>query len=201
MTESGAQASIAERAQAIQYEVLLPKKSEKKSESFYKKYTKWLQENNLPFNCDEDTLLTFFHEILSSIAPTTLWSYLSMLKSTVAKHHNIVIPDYYNLKKFIKRKNESYEPKQAAVLETQNLEKFLVDANDFDWLAIKVGRNNKVLIINSCQLCIIISSFTNFVGCCHIQFMWCNALYRIIFVESRKCKKARKFVHCKYLAI
>lgn len=100
-----ATSGISERANQIRNE-LLPKISEKKYESVYNNFLKWLDRNDIAFSYDEDTLLAYFGELSDVVQPTTLWSYLSMLKSTIAKHHNIELPNYYNLEKFLKRKNE-----------------------------------------------------------------------------------------------
>lgn len=117
---------------------LLPKTSEKKYRHIYDTFLKWMKSENM-FSFDEDTLLVYFDHLSKTKKGSTLWSYFSTLKTTIGVHQNIDIGKYKSVIAFVKRKNEAYVPKKAAVFQPHEIEKFLLDALDQDWLAMKVS--------------------------------------------------------------
>ncbi|RVE46833.1 hypothetical protein evm_008541 [Chilo suppressalis] len=62
-----------------------------------------------------------------------------MLKSTINTNKNIKIDSYSKLLAFLKRLFEGYKPKKSKVFSHQNVETFLNDAPDKEFLATKVA--------------------------------------------------------------
>ncbi|KAJ8915486.1 hypothetical protein NQ315_003249 [Exocentrus adspersus] len=79
---------------------------------------------------------TFKSKTLSS---STLWAHYSMLKTMLNVKRNIDVSKFYKLSAFLKRKSEGYKPKKAKVLTLDQIDKFLLEAPDKDFLMIKVA--------------------------------------------------------------
>ena len=77
---------------------------------------------------------------MEKFKPTTLWATYSMLKSTIHQKENITIENFKSLIVFMKRKAEGYIPKHAKVLKTTEVEKFLKEAPNNQYLATKVRK-------------------------------------------------------------
>lgn len=62
-----------------------------------------------------------------------------MLKSTVKLNDRTDIGTYSNLITFLKQNSENYIPKKSRILSPENIEKFLHEAPDYTYLAMKVS--------------------------------------------------------------
>ncbi|KAK4885302.1 hypothetical protein RN001_001573 [Aquatica leii] len=71
-----------------------------------------------------------------------------MLQATLNIKHNINIKNYSKLIAFLKRKNDGHVPKKSKTLEIEQVEKFIREAPDEDYLLMKT-----VLIIGMCAAC------------------------------------------------
>lgn len=86
----------------------------------------------------ETVFLAYFQHLAMTKQPT-LWSIYSMLKSTVNTKNNIQIEKYSKLIAYLKRLSEGHKSKKSKVLSSKNIETFLNEAPDNDFLAIKVS--------------------------------------------------------------
>ncbi|KAJ8914029.1 hypothetical protein NQ315_012053 [Exocentrus adspersus] len=124
---------------------ILPKKSRKIYEAQYDTFVKWCCQRKLE-NVNEDVLLKS-----KTLSSSTLWAHYSMLKTMLNVKRNIDVSKFYKLSAFLKRKSEGYKPKKAKVLTLDQIDKFLLEAPDKDFLMIK-GRfynaDNAILGIN-----------------------------------------------------
>ncbi|KAK4882876.1 hypothetical protein RN001_006195 [Aquatica leii] len=66
-----------------------------------------------------------------------MWSNYSMLKTCLNINKNIDISKFLKVTVFLKRISKNYVPKKSKVLEFKHIEKFLVEANDDRYLAMK----------------------------------------------------------------
>lgn len=110
--------------------------------------------------------MAYFTELAEKYAGPTLWSKYSMLKSTIICNQNINIGDYKQLASFVKRKNDGYMPTQSKVFTTEDVNKFLSEAPDEMYLAMKV--NDEEMVINDLYLQI----FYFIADCNHIRCSW-----------------------------
>lgn len=60
-----------------------------------------------------------------------------MIRTTVQKNNNVDIA-YPKLISFLKKENVGYVAKKSSVFESSDIQKFLSDAEDNDYLALKV---------------------------------------------------------------
>lgn len=98
--------AIKEKADKIKLD-LLPPKSRYVYEKTYKEFGDWCSRNEVTTaRYTEETLLVYFHEKATTVKASTLWSYYSMLKATIALEHNIDISKFCKLTAFLKRRNE-----------------------------------------------------------------------------------------------
>ncbi|XP_062558992.1 uncharacterized protein LOC134223803 isoform X2 [Armigeres subalbatus] len=116
---------------------LIPEKSKALYESSYKKFDEWRTKHGIQA-VDERCLLEYFSQEMASQKPSTKWSHFSMLKSTINCNLGINISSFKTLVKFLKSKADGYSPKKSKILTKEQIFKFLKDADDDKYLALKV---------------------------------------------------------------
>lgn len=90
-------------------------------------------------------MLVYFHKLSTKFKPSSLWSKYLMVKSTLQKFYNVVMNKYNRLTAFLSKCSRGYEPNKSKTLETKDVEKFLSEAPDANYLSIKVGRQYSAL--------------------------------------------------------
>ncbi|EFA12503.1 hypothetical protein TcasGA2_TC004165 [Tribolium castaneum] len=122
-------------------ENLLPQKSRHKYECVYERFLKWRAEKNTTF-FSENIILSYFVMLAEKYSSSSLWSYYSMLKSTLVIRHDIHIENYKKLQAFLKRKSKTYKPKKSKTLSSENIKEFIEKAPDEKYLVTKVKNTN-----------------------------------------------------------
>jgi hypothetical protein len=120
------------------WNVVIPEKSKERYENTYKIFKNWATKKCL--NIDEKSLLAYFvirNEKLKS--PCSLWAEYSMLKSTIFLHDSVDISKFSTVIAFLKKKNVGYRPKKANIFTKEEFTKFLLEAPDKKFLALKVS--------------------------------------------------------------
>lgn len=130
--------NVDQAAEAIISQELIPQKSKKLYEQQYESFVRWCNEKHVK-EYNENALLVYFNEKSKRYCSSTLWSYYSMLKTTINIKHNIDISKFSKLLAFLKRKNDGHKPKKSKVLTGEDVEKFLVEAPDDKYLMMKVS--------------------------------------------------------------
>lgn len=126
---------------------LLPEKSSNRYWKEYDLFKKWGDENGVS-TYNEYVLLAYFEEKSKYLKSSTLWSIYSMLKSTLNIKHNINIEKFSKLIAFLKRKHDGHLPKKSKILEMCDLEKFINEAPNEDYLMLKVRKITLFILIN-----------------------------------------------------
>ncbi|KAK4874317.1 hypothetical protein RN001_013677 [Aquatica leii] len=116
---------------------LLPAKSKAAYEKEYNAFNIWCTQNKASIS--ENVMLVYFKNLSENKKPSTLWSTYSKLKSCINIENNIDISKYNKLITYLKRLSEGFQPKKSKVLEAGDIDRFLRDADDHQFLAIKVG--------------------------------------------------------------
>ncbi|XP_014216390.1 uncharacterized protein LOC106645125 isoform X1 [Copidosoma floridanum] len=120
---------------------LMENYTDKSRQTYQKRYNdfiNWQQtSNNVSF--DEDTLLTYFHEISENKNSASLYAKYSMLKTMLNVEKNVDIDKYERLKAFLKEKHGGYKAKKAQVFSLNDVSRFLTEAPDHIYLAEKVA--------------------------------------------------------------
>ena len=62
---------------------LLPEKSKNKYNVVYKNFQDWCSSKNIKSSFTENVLLAYFSELSTKYKPSSLWSFYSMLRSTL----------------------------------------------------------------------------------------------------------------------
>lgn len=83
--------------------------------------------------------MAYFQYLSHGKAPSSLWSIYSMLKKTLRQYDNVDISEYKNLVDFLKVQAKGYENKKAKVFTPTEMEKFLSEAPDEEYLVMKVN--------------------------------------------------------------
>lgn len=115
----------------------LPEKSADRYLKAYERFLQWQKSQNTD-SFSEETMVSYFTESAKAYTHATLWSMYSMLKATISSHHLVDISRYAGLLAFLSNKNESWISKKVNVIADDELQKFLQEAPDFEYLAVKV---------------------------------------------------------------
>lgn len=88
-----------------------------------------------------------------------MWTFYSILKSTIEVHENIDISKYRKVITFLKRQEHDYIPNKSKVLSMDNVLQFMQDAPEYIYLLMKVvivfGINGAC---RKCEMCNLLTS-------------------------------------------
>lgn len=118
-------------------ENLLPPKSKERYMKNYEKFMKWKAEKQAN-SWSENVFLAYFSFLRQTMQPTSLWAVYSMLRCVVQNKHDVNIKNYSNLITWLKRQSTGYKGKKSNVFTSQNIQKFINEAPDEVYLAVKV---------------------------------------------------------------
>ena len=107
-------------------------------ENFYKDFQKWKRSKRIA-SVSENVLLGYFEMLAKKCKPPTLWQYHSILKTKLKLNEDIDITPWAQLTDFIKTENIGYQPERVKHFTAEQIEKFINEAPDEEWLDIKVG--------------------------------------------------------------
>lgn len=116
----------------------IPQLSKAKYNYVYETFHKWNKKKGAK-TITEDVMIKFFTEFSEKYKPNTLWAYYSMIKSTLRLKDNFDISPYSKLLEFLKGKSAEHKPIKAKVFTEVEIEKFLNEAPDEQWLDLKVS--------------------------------------------------------------
>lgn len=118
---------------------VLPEKSKRRYEIALEVFQKWQKENKVQNLHSENVLLAYFKREATSKSPNTLGSIYSMLRSMINLKFKVDISKYTNLTALLKNNSKGYTPKKSKVFSDEHITRFLVEANDTDYLLSKVS--------------------------------------------------------------
>lgn len=116
---------------------LLPEKSQNKYKGVYKNFQDWCSSKNVN-SFTENVLLAYFNELSNKYKASSLWTFYSMLRSTLDINNGINIENYSKLRAFLKRQSEKHITKKAKTFTPEQLNDFINEAPDEKYLATKV---------------------------------------------------------------
>ncbi|XP_034939162.1 uncharacterized protein [Chelonus insularis] len=119
-------------------EAPLPKKSKEKYMTTYNKFIEWMKTKQIEL-ISENIMLEYFYQLGKELKPSTLWAMYSMLKNTINSHHNINIGVYTKLLSYLKVRSIGFSSQKSQVLKSEQIKKFLAEAPDEIYLAMKVA--------------------------------------------------------------
>lgn len=125
---------------------LLPAKSAGAYENAYSKFKVWCAVKKAPAVVNENTLLVYFSSELANSKASTAWSTYSMLRGTLCIKEDVDIKQFGKLRAYLKKLNKGYHPKKSAIFAKSNIYKFVKEAPDVEYLAIKVTLRTVTLI-------------------------------------------------------
>ncbi|KAK4885055.1 hypothetical protein RN001_001326 [Aquatica leii] len=116
---------------------LLPNKSRAQYEKEFNKFQEWCNGNKIKV-VSENVMLSYFDIQQKKYKPSTLWSIYSMLKCCLNMYKDVDISKYNKLQALLKRTSAGYAPKKSKILEEEEINKFIQEADDRTYLAMKV---------------------------------------------------------------
>lgn len=120
----------------------IPALSKDKYNKTYEDLREWMKRKRVT-TITENMLIDYFTELAENKKPSTLSVFHSMIKATLKSNDNIDISSYSALFEFIKRKNVGFKPAKAKLFTDEEIEKFINEAPDDDWLDVKVIINKQ----------------------------------------------------------
>lgn len=116
----------------------LPEKSREKYIKAYNLFNAWIHSKGAK-TFSETIMLSYFIELSKTRQSSTLWSIFSMLKATIKTKNDIHIEKYSKLLAFLKKNSSGHKPKKSKIFTHTNIEQFLNEAPDSEFLATKVS--------------------------------------------------------------
>ncbi|KAJ3649653.1 hypothetical protein Zmor_021381 [Zophobas morio] len=126
------------KAAAAATEELLPSKSKERYEKQFQIFEDWRRLKNVT-SLTEDVFLAYFAEKSNSYKASSLWSTYSMLKAVLLLKENLDISKFCKVTAYLKRKSAGYQPKKSKCLSRDQIDKFLLEAPDKEFLLMKVA--------------------------------------------------------------
>jgi integrase len=121
-------------------ESLQPPKSKYRYEREYNQFLEWCKNECImkgPYT--ENMLLAYLGELSKKFAATTLWTVYSMLKKTILIKNSQDISSMMKVIAFLKRQSADHMTKKASIFSREQIQKFMKDARDEDYLHVKVA--------------------------------------------------------------
>lgn len=116
---------------------ILPNRSGNRYNQAYEVFKKW-QISYGTSSFDEEVVMAYFAQAGEKYKPSTLSSMHSMLKKTLIVKHNINIAKYCHLNSWLKKQLDGYQSKQSNVFTPEEISKFVTEAPNELYLAMKV---------------------------------------------------------------
>lgn len=116
---------------------LLPRKSKQVYDKELDHFEQWKKQRQV-IGVSEEIVLAYFHNYKKSLAPSSMWTKYSMLKSTLKIYKNVDISKYGKLISYLKIESRGHKPKKSKVFERNHMERFLNEAPDSQYLMMKV---------------------------------------------------------------
>ncbi|XP_011301804.1 uncharacterized protein [Fopius arisanus] len=113
-------------------------KSREQYQTLYRKFMEW-RDTNEKGPLSEDVFMDYFTDLAEKMKPSTLWSQYSMLKATMIANEKLDMNEFYRLRGFLKTKSIGYKKKTSNTFTSRQIEQFLTDAPDSQYLAEKVA--------------------------------------------------------------
>lgn len=123
----------------------------------YGSFISWKEEENIDKECfSEEVMLQYFnyikrrytslsqfpilriHCIAAKYKPTSLWAEYTKVRTLILKNHDVDI-SYPELKAFLRRTSSGYVPQKCSVFQSDEIRRFLSEADDNEFLFFKVS--------------------------------------------------------------
>ena len=116
---------------------LLPTKSKERYELEYARFNDYKKKIRTT-SSSENILMAYFTELKKKYKPSSLWNYYSILKKTLTIKEKIDIGQYCALISLLKKEAKGFQSRKARVFTVAQMNKFLQEAPDIQYLAHKV---------------------------------------------------------------
>ena len=113
---------------------LLPTKSKERCELAYGRFNNYRKQIRTT-SSSENILMAYFTELKKKYKPSSLWNYYSMLKKMLNVKEKIDIAQYCALTSFLKKEAKGFQSKKEKFFTVAQMNKFLQEAPDIQYLA------------------------------------------------------------------
>ena len=118
---------------------LIPPRSKALYDKAYAKLLGWCKKGGVADgHYTESVILAYISELSKKYASTTLWTTFSMLRKTIMTNHGQDLGGLLKVVAFLKRKPSDHATKKSAIFTRPQIERFLKEANNDDFLHVKV---------------------------------------------------------------
>ncbi|XP_063925239.1 uncharacterized protein LOC135139081 isoform X1 [Zophobas morio] len=116
---------------------VVPAKSKHSYEKEYTNFCEWRKRKHAK-GVDERIILAYISERSKNAKSSSLWSYYSQLKKMLSVKENINISRFHQVSAFLKQQSVGHRPKKSKVFTLEEMERFLDNASDDEYLLQKV---------------------------------------------------------------
>ncbi|KAK4882319.1 hypothetical protein RN001_005638 [Aquatica leii] len=116
---------------------LLPAKSKSIYDKEYNTFDSWCLKMCVK-TISENVLLAYYDEMSKTKKSSTLWASYSMLRACLNVYKNVDISKFARLQGFLKQQSIGYQPKKSNILQSSEIDRFIQEADNLPYLAIKV---------------------------------------------------------------
>ncbi|KAJ3643905.1 hypothetical protein Zmor_026587 [Zophobas morio] len=116
---------------------VVPAKSKHSYEKEYTNFCEWRKRKHAK-GVDERIILAYISERSKNAKSSSLWSYYSQLKKMLSVKENIDISRFHQVSAFLKQQSVGHRPKKSNVFTPEEMERFLDNASDDEYLLQKV---------------------------------------------------------------
>lgn len=117
---------------------LVPVKSQKLYERAYKIFLNWKLEHNVT-GITENVMIAYFEGMSKTKKSSTIWANYSMLRTMLNIKENTDISKLTRLMALLKTFSTGYQPKKSKILDFEQISKFINEAPNNMYLAVKVS--------------------------------------------------------------
>lgn len=170
-----------ERSAAEAIQKTMPKKSKENYEKTYKKFCNWCEQKKVKI-VTENVMLGFFNEKSKVVKSSTMWSEYSKLKCMIYKERRVDISKFHGLIAFLKRMNVGHIAKKSDVLTKEDFNKFILEADDDQFLMMKVIFERHYIMYLRTYFCLYqrlhssSGSLERLVACCKLYGNTCRCV-------------------------
>lgn len=109
----------------------------KRHQAIYEHFIEW-RDSEHHDSFSEDVFLEYFKHLLEKFGSSSLWSRYFALRSVLIINHNVNMAKHSKVRDFLKSVAADCEPKEGKTFTLEEVEKFITEAPDETYLALKV---------------------------------------------------------------
>lgn len=119
---------------------LVPDESKKEYEKVYNEFKIWKQLKKIT-TTTENVIFSYINNLEQTYTITTIKKKISIIKTMIRIYEKIETKNYFELQAYVNKEMKNHTPKKSYALTDDDYNNFLQNADDDQFLDIKVSKN------------------------------------------------------------